>query len=201
MTVEPDAFTPAQQQMALELLSTRTTELLLVIDSWCETHPNCVEPLAVEEADPDDSNELERSAGDSRPFFFLDETPMPPLGADVWIFGDPPQVRANGRAFPRLKVVTSDADAAHAARWLVRVLRRRARTYEALVRAAFERRPQLATVEDPATVEPVPIRELAEAAQLTEDAVSRIAAACRFQNVHGLMTFNEVSGSLQFRRE
>ncbi|MDQ3369820.1 MAG: hypothetical protein M3680_30750, partial [Myxococcota bacterium] len=132
---DPETFSPAQQQMALELLSTRTTELLPMIDSWCETNPNCVEALAVEEADPEDSNELERSAGDSRPFFFLDEAPMPPLGADVWIFGDPPQVRANGRAFPRLKVVTSDADAAHAARWLVRVLRRRARAYEAVVRA------------------------------------------------------------------
>ncbi|MDQ3367871.1 MAG: hypothetical protein M3680_20800, partial [Myxococcota bacterium] len=69
------------------------------------------------------------------------------------------------------------------------------------VRAAFERRPQLATVEDPAALEPVPLREVAEAAQLTEADVSRIASVCRFQNVHGVMTFSEVRGSLRFRRE
>jgi len=42
--------------------------------------------------------------------FLADPPPFPALVADVWVYGNPPEVRANGFAFPRFKVVGGDRD-------------------------------------------------------------------------------------------
>ncbi|MEO8701587.1 MAG: hypothetical protein ABI867_16195, partial [Kofleriaceae bacterium] len=99
------------EQLVGELLGTTTSELLSVIDTWCAGNPGCVSPLGARELDPLDDEELVAAGRENRPaFMFIDEEPLPPPHADVWVYGDPVVVRANGRAIPRLKVLTDDPD-------------------------------------------------------------------------------------------
>ena len=200
------AMTP-QLQLAIRLLGTPTVELPALIESWQDTHPGSIAPLAPGEVDPYDEREREIAEEEGIPaWFYYDEEPFPSLGADVWVFGDPPQVRANGRTLPRLKAVFDDgamtrsaADIRQAS-WLVRGLRQRARTYENVVGALIGLRPELAIAPDPSTVAPVRYREIAELVALHESTVRRVVPACRFQTLHGVTRLAGGRSTVSFER-
>ncbi len=187
------------EQLVGELLATPTADLLSLIDNWCAEHPGCVSPLGAREIDPLDHEETELAARENRPaFMFIDEEPLPPPHADIWVYGDPVVVRANARAVPRLRVLTDDPDSPpvfpdgsrerlgrndqlRAATWLVRGLRERARTYETLVRALVELRPAIVATEDPEVVEPVELSRLASRSGIEPATVRRSVTAMRFR--------------------
>lgn len=196
-----------QMQMAIRLLATPTRELPAWIAEWHELHPGSVADLEPGEVDPYDERERELAAEEGfEPFFYFDEEPLPQLGADVWVFGNPPRARINGRALPRLKAVFDDeamtrsaADIRQAS-WLVRGLRLRARTYERLVGAVLRLRPQLAVAPEPSEIEPVAVAAVAEAVGMHESTIRRTAAVCRFQTLHGVMRFVAQGKQLAFAR-
>ncbi len=206
------------EQLIGELLGTTTSELLRVIDTWCADNPGCVSPLGSCEVDPLDEEELAAAGREGRPaFMFIDEEPLPPPHADIWVYGDPVLVRANGRAIPRLKVLTDapDAPAAfpdgsqarlgrndqlRAATWLLRGLRERARTYETLVRGIVELRPKIATVHEPKAVPPVQVTELAARTKLDIETIRRSARALRFQTPAVIIAMDLQGDQLSFRR-
>lgn len=165
-----------QLQLAIKLLSTRD----FPIAEWKQQFPGLAE-LPAGERDPLD---VEEEAADRDPalvaWFPATESPLPALAepADVWLHGNPPQARANRHAYPRLGATTPEA------RWLLRALRQRARTYERVVQAIADLRPQLAVTLDPEQVEPVAIDTLATAIGLHASTIERVAQACRFQNLH-----------------
>jgi hypothetical protein len=196
-----------QLQMAIRLLATPTRELPALIAEWQETHPGTIAPLGPGEVDPYDERERELAAEEEfEPFFYCEDEPLPQLGADVWVFGNPPRARANGRALPRFKAVFDDAAMtrsavdARQASWLVRALRQRARTYERIVAAVVGLRPRLAIAPDPSEIEPVAVRDVAEAVGMHESTIGRVAAACRFQTLHGVMRFDGEGKRLGFAR-
>lgn len=197
-----------QLQLALRLLATPLAALPAMLAEWQVVHPGAVAPLAPGEADPYDDRERELASEDpsTRPFFYYDEEPFPQLGADVWVFGNPPQARANGRALPRLRAVfdeaamTRSAADARSASWLIRALRQRARTYEQIVAAVLGVRPRLAIAPDPSQIDPVTFGVIAEIVEMHESTVRRVAAACRFQTLHGVMRFTGDGKWLGFAR-
>ncbi len=204
--LEP-VMTP-QLHLALRLLATPLDELPAMLAEWQAKHPGAVAPLASGEVDPYDARERELVAEEPgfQPFFYHDEEPFPQLGADVWVFGNPPRARANGRALPRLKAVfdeaamsRSAADARQAS-WLIRALRQRARTYEQIVGAVLGIRPRLAVAPDPSQVDPVTFGVIAEIVEMHESTIRRVAAACRFQTLHGVMRFTGNGKWLGFAR-
>jgi DNA-directed RNA polymerase specialized sigma54-like protein len=169
-----------QLQMAIKLLSTPSPELPALVDEWRVRNPGCAEepPGA-----PDPAEEREREdAPDEPPFQLLDESPLPAAIADVWVFGDAPEVRANGRAFPRLVAIGDSAEA----RWFVKALRRRAQTYEKVVRAVVTLRPEAV---DGKLAKKIALRELAAAVEMHESTISRVVLACIFQTPHGVFGF------------
>lgn len=197
-----------QLQLAIRLLGTPTRELPAVIAGWQREHPGAVEELSPGEPDPYDERELELASEEEiEPWFYFEEEPFPPLGADVWVFGNPPRARANGRALPRLKAVFDDRTMTRSAAdirqatWLVRGLRQRARTFERITGAIVAARPQLATAPDPASLPPVKVRDVAEAVGMHESTIRRVVAVCRFQTLHGVASFVLAGGSIGFRRE
>jgi hypothetical protein len=197
-----------QLQLAIRLLGTPTRELPALIADWQVDHPGAVEELLPGEADPYDERELELAAEEEiEPWFYFEEEPFLPLGADVWVFGNPPRARANGRALPRLKAVFDDrtmtrsAADVRQATWLVRGLRQRARTFERITGAIVAARPQLAIAPDPALLAPVKVREVAEAVGMHESTIRRVVAVCRFQTLHGVTSFALSGDSIGFRRE
>lgn len=205
--LSPQLVMTPQLQMAIRLLATPTSALPAMIADWQEAHPGAVAALEPGEVDPYDERERELAAEDGiEPFFYFDEEPLPQRGADVWVFGDPPRARVNGRVQPRLKAVFDDAAMSRSAAdvrqasWLVRGLRQRARTYEQVVAAVLSIRPALATAADPAEVEPVSLRFVAEAVALHESTIRRVAAACRFQTPHGVARFTAERDALGFAR-
>jgi DNA-directed RNA polymerase specialized sigma54-like protein len=196
-----------QLQLAIRLLGTATRELPALIADWQQAHPGAVEALAPGEADPYDERELEVAAEEEvAPWFYFEEEPFPPLGADVWVFGNPPEVRANGRGLPRIRAVFDDVSMTRSAAdvrqasWLVRGLRQRARTYEQVVAAVIGLRPELATAPDPSQIEPVSSDAVADAVGMHESTIRRIVMACRFQTVHGVMRFSGDGKRLGFAR-
>jgi RNA polymerase sigma-54 factor len=183
-----------QLQLAIKLLGTPTTELGALLAAWCADHPGTLAERAPGEPNP---VELE-SDEDGATWAALAEPPEPRFtgAADVWIFGNPPQVRANAGAVPRLVAVGGDRGAA----WILRALRQRAKTYETVVRAVVAMRPQLATSLEPAALEPVAIRAIAEAIGMHESTVSRVGSAARFHNLHGVIAFVPGRAKLGFSR-
>ncbi len=206
------------EQLVGELLATPTSDLLSLIDTWCADHPGCVSPLGARDLDPLDREELEAAARESRPaFMFVDEEPLPPPHADIWVYGDPVVVRANPRSVPRLRVLTDDPDAPavfpdgsrerlartdqlRAASWLVRGLRDRARTYEAVVRAIVELRPEIAKVHEPKAVPAVDLAALAERCALDIETVRRSVSGMRFQTPVTPISAVLTGERLSFRR-
>ena len=184
-----------QLQLAIRLLSTAAADLPALLTDWKIRHPGAIVELGPGDVDPHDVRERELLAEDPgyQPFFYYDEEPFPQLGADVWVFGNPPQVRANGRALPRFKaafdeaaLTRSAADIRHAS-WLIRGLRQRARTYEQVIAAVVGIRPRLAIAPDPSQIEPVTVGVVAEIVGVHESTIRRVAGACRFQTLHGVM--------------
>ncbi len=170
-----------QLQLAIKLLSTPSAELPALVDEWRASHPGCAEELPPGAPDPAEERERE-DAPDEPPFQLLDAAPLPTVVADVWIFGDGPEVRANGRAFPRLVAIGDSTEA----RWFVRALRQRARTYEKVVRALVTLRPE---VVEGKLAKKIALRALAEAVGMHESTISRVAVACTFQTPHGVFGF------------
>ena len=178
-----------QLQLAIKLLSTSSAQLPALIDDWRAAHPDSLVELAVGEPDPADARELaEADAYDQPPFHLLDDSPLPrEAPTDVWVFGNPPEIRANGRAFPRYKT-TGAGEHEVAARWFVRALRSRTRTFEQVVRGMITIRPEIAVAKDGKKLALVPVRGIADTIQMHESTVKRVVSACRFQNVHGVFT-------------
>lgn len=182
-----------QLQLAIKLLAMRSTDL--PIEAWKAEYALEEQPLG--DPDPLDAVEAAKTADDDPPPWFpateshlpaLDETP------DVWVFGNPPQARANRQAYPRLAGTTKEA------LWLLRSLRQRARTYERVVQGVVDRRPLLAVTLDPDKVELLAIRELAETIGLHESTVERVASAVRFQNLHGVLVITKRGNKLGFAK-
>ena len=196
-----------QMHLTIRLLSTPTRALAAMIAEWHEIHPGTIAELELGEVDPYDERERELADEEGfEPFFYFDEEPLPQLGADVWVFGDPPRARINGRILPRLKAIFDDAAMTRSAAdirqasWLVRGLRQRARAYERFVAAAIDLRPELATAPDPSAIEPVSPSALAGAVGMHESVIRRVAAVCRFQTPHGVMRFVAGDQGLGFAR-
>jgi Sigma-54, DNA binding domain/Sigma-54 factor, Activator interacting domain (AID) len=177
-----------QLQMAIKLLATPTGQLPALVDEWRAQHPGCTVALPLGAPDPADERELaEADAYDQPEFWLHDDSPLPPdPRADVWIFGNPPEVRANGRAFPRLMPYGEVEIEREAARWFIRALRNRAKAYETVMRGIVTLRPELAVARDGKKLALVPVRGIAEAIQMHESTVKRVTSACQFQNVHGV---------------
>lgn len=178
----------AQLQFALRLLAMPTSALPNVIATWQDENPDTIAALAPDEVDPfDEYDDLE--------WVYFAAEPLPQRGADVWIFGNPPQIRVNGRALPRMKVVFDDsamtrsAAEARRASWFVRALRTRASTFERVVAAAVALRPDLATAPDPSALKPVRRSAIADAVGMHVSTIDRVVSVCRFQNLHGVMRF------------
>jgi DNA-directed RNA polymerase specialized sigma54-like protein len=188
-----------QLQLAIRLLAMPGEQVASVITDFERDHPGVLVALADGEVDPADAADRELSLeNDVPPFELLDEPPLPPAEGpvpDVWVSGNPPQARANRAMLPRVRVVVdADADAVREARWLLRALRQRLRTYENVVRGMVAIRPELATAVDPAAVRAITTRELATAIGLHESTLSRVATACRVQTLHGVYAIDVARG-------
>jgi DNA-directed RNA polymerase specialized sigma54-like protein len=170
-----------QLQLALKLLTTPSTELPALIAS------HALEPLPDGEPDPlgaisDEEREHAEELG-IEPWSFRD-TPDVVREADVGVFGNPPEVRANRAASPRVRIVaTADKDRLRDAAWLLRALRQRAKAYEKVIAVIAELRPQIATT---TAFPPVPVREVAERLGMHESTISRVVTAVRYQTIHGV---------------
>jgi hypothetical protein len=184
----------AQLQLAIKLLS--MSSKALPVEAWKTEIPGLDElpsgardPLDVEE----EANEPDPGFP---PWFPATESPLPALAElpDVWVFGNPPQARANRHAYPRLRATTKDA------LWLLRALRQRARTYERIVQAVVDARPALGVTLDPAAIQPVSLRSIAEAVAMHESTVERVAQGLRFQNLHLLLGLTKQGKKLGFAK-
>ena len=185
-----------QLQMAIRMLSMTQDELFAMIADWREKHPDAIAEL--EPGDPEPINEEEQELADEQgipPWTFPTEVPLPDVKPrpDVWVFGNPPQARANPAANPRIKAVFDDktitrsaADAREAS-WLARAVRQRAKTQEKLVAAVLQLRPQMAIALEPDKLPAVTTREVAEAMGMHESTIERVASVCRYQTIHGVV--------------
>jgi DNA-directed RNA polymerase specialized sigma54-like protein len=182
----PDLGMTPQLQLAVRLLGTPSAKLRELIDEFC----SALEPLPVGEPDPlaaPSYEETEDFEEDGTPIWeWLAEPPLPALGADVWVFGNPPRVRANRDALPYLRAAaTASIDDKRNAAWLFRALRQRAKTFERIAGAIVAVHPRLAIAED--DVPPVATREIAEAIGLHESTIGRVAdGGMRLRNIHGV---------------
>jgi hypothetical protein len=160
-----------QLQMAIRLLSTPSADLAALIAS--------TPGLALEPSSPDPLRQLfTRDEDDDGPPWEFRELPAD-VTADVWLDGNPPRAFANRRALPDIRVTEPTRDA----QWIVRALVQRARTYERVVGALAQLRPQLAIAGEIAPVQP---RAIAELIALHESTITRVAQACTLQNRHGV---------------
>lgn len=182
-----------QLQLAIELLATPSSHipaLIATLSGHQIARDGDPDPL---DEPTDEEQQLQAETG-VRPWGFTRDVPadFAVQNADVWIYRDPPIARANREALPR--IVATDRDGA----WLARALRQRARHYERFCEAILEQRPALATS---AQIEPLAVRELAEATGLHESTLGRIARGCRVQNRAGVFgfTIDGASGSVQLR--
>jgi DNA-directed RNA polymerase specialized sigma54-like protein len=195
----------AALQFALKMLETPSERLRELVDDWLAEHPNIkLAELASAERDPFDDEELaEEADGGPRAFAFLDAPPpsLPldsfrgPHGCDVWIFDNPPEVRANGLAVPRFRASPDDVDG----RWVVSGIRARSKTCVNVVSAIQKLRPQLATASDPKQVASVTASEIGEEVGCHESTVTRVVSVCRFQNVHGAFGFTLANKTITLR--
>jgi DNA-directed RNA polymerase specialized sigma54-like protein len=150
-----------QLQMAIKLLGTPTAELDAVIAPLRE---------AIAEGDPDP---------DEDSWTYLDESPFSTADGDVFVHGNPPRARANGRVLPRYRGVTKEGA------WLARALQQRAKTYEKIVGAIVELRPQIALAQLGEKVDAVAPRAVSDVVSMHESTIGRVVKACRIQNLHG----------------
>ena len=197
-----------QLQMAIRMLSMTQDELFAMVDDWREQHPGAITELAP--GDPEPITEEEQDAADEQgiaPWAFLDEPPLPAAAPrpDVWVFGNPPQARANPSAVPRIKAVFDDATISRSAAdvreasWLARAVRQRARTMEKVVAALVQLRPQMAISLEPDKLEPVDVKAVADAVGMHESTIERVTPVCRYQTIHGVVQLVVVRGKVAHR--
>lgn len=181
-----------QLQLAIRMLATPSGELATMIYDYA------LVTLAPGEADPADVAEEESS----EIWRALDKSPFEDDRGDVFVFGNPPQVRANRSAYPRMRVDPSTSvasDRKRDAAWVVRALRQRARTQERVVAAIVAQQPRLAISIDGSDLDPIRPRDLATAIGMHESTVARVTSVMTIRNLHGVLAF-EGSKKLLFRR-
>src|SRR5688572_28602755 len=141
-----------QLRMALRVLSMTQDELFTMVAKWRDEHPDALADLAPGDPDPisNDEQQIADEQGIVPWSFPTGEPPLPDARPrpDVWVFGNPPQARANPAATPRVKPVFDDisisqsAAGAREATWLARGVRQRAKTQEKIVEALVGLCPQ-----------------------------------------------------------
>ncbi len=184
-----------QLQMAIRMLSMTQAELFAMVDDWRAKHPGAIADLAPGEPDPAEEDPETAEALGMPVFTFLAEPPLPAIEPrpDVWVFGNPPQARANPAAVPRIKAVFDDVTLSRSAAdvreasWLARAVRQRARTIERLVATLVSLQPQIAIATEPDQLAPANVREVAEAMGLHESTVKRVAPVTSYQTIHGVV--------------
>jgi DNA-directed RNA polymerase specialized sigma54-like protein len=185
-----------QLQMAIRMLSMTQDELFAMVDDWRAAHPGAISNL--EPGDPEPVGQEEQDDHDERgiPIWtFLAEPPLPEAKPrpDVWVFGNPPQARANPAATPRIKAVFDDVAMSRSAAdireasWIARSVRMRARSMEKLVAALVQLQPQLAIAIEPDKLAALSIRDIAEAMGMHESTITRLCTSCRYQTIHGVV--------------
>ncbi len=214
-------------QLAIKLLATPSHALAALVAGAMADRPGLLEELPPDVRDPSDDLEIARAADEGRPpWFFLDDSPFAavaaaplipvlPIGlfsaptpprvapddADVWMFGDPVEVRANGRASPRYQIVPgASKDHAREAQWLLFALRQRSRTFERVVGALVAAQPAIAGSVDGADVAATPIRAIAEAIEMHESTITRAASVCTFRTRHGVFALVTDKRGISVRR-
>jgi DNA-directed RNA polymerase specialized sigma54-like protein len=183
-------------QMAIRMLQLDQDELFAMIAAWRAAHPGAIADLAPGEAEPVSEEEQTAFEEEGVPIWtYLDTPPLPEASprADVWVFGNPPQVRANPGAVPRVRAVFDDATMSRSAvdineaAWVARAVRQRAKSFERIVRALVALAPQLSVALEPDKLAGIDLAALAAQAGFHESTVSRIASVCRYQTIHGVV--------------
>jgi len=166
-----------QLQLAIRMLATPSSELAPLLAGYA---------LVAFAGDVDPADE------DGESWSALATSPFDDDRGDVFVFGNPPKVRANRNAYPRVQVDPSctDADRERDALWVVRAVRQRARTFERVVAALVEPQPRVATSIDGSDVEPIAVRDLAETVGMHESTITRVASVVTIRNMHGLLAFD-----------
>ncbi|MEJ7602435.1 MAG: hypothetical protein WKG01_31375 [Kofleriaceae bacterium] len=187
---------PPKLQLAVRLLSMTQDELFAMIADWRDKHPGAIADLEPGDPEPISEQDQAQLEEDGIPIWtFLAAPPLPAASprAEVWVFGNPPQARANPSAGPRLRAVLDDgttsrsADDVREAEWLARAVRQRAKTMEGLVAALIRLRPELATTAQPEKVKSVGVKAVADAMGMHETTVARVTPVCRYQTIHGVV--------------
>jgi DNA-directed RNA polymerase specialized sigma54-like protein len=183
-------------QMAIRMLQLNQDELFALVAAWRAAHPGAIVDLAP--GDPEPVNEEEQTAHEEEgvPIWaYLDTPPLPAAlpRPDVWVFGNPAQVRANPAAVPRVRAVFDDATMSRSAvdvneaAWVARALRQRAKSFERIVSAMVALVPQLGVALEPEKLPSIEIAALAAQAGFHESTVGRIVPVCRYQTIHGVV--------------
>ena len=197
-----------QLQMAIRMLAMSQDELFAMVEEWRTNHPGALVELGPDDPDPAGEEEVEDAEATGAPIWtFLAEPPLPDAKPrpDVWVFGNPPQARANPSAGPRIKAVFDDATLSRSAAdvreasWLARAVRQRAKTLEKVVAGILAVRPQMAISLEPDKLEAVDVRELGEAIGFHESTIKRVAPVCRYQTIHGVVQLVETRGRITHR--
>lgn len=197
-----------QLQMAIRMLSMTQVELFAMVDDWRAKHPGAIADLAPGDPEPVSAEEQDAFDEQGIPIWtFLAEPPLPDASPrpDVWVFGNPPQARANAAASPRIKAVFDDATMSRSAAdvreasWVARAVRQRAKTMEKVVGAVLQLRPQMAIALEPDKLEAVAVRDVAEAIGLHESTVLRVTPVCRYQTIHGVVQLVATKGRIVHR--
>jgi DNA-directed RNA polymerase specialized sigma54-like protein len=197
-----------QLQMAIRMLAMTQDELFKMVADWREAHPGAIKDQAPGDPDPLSEEEQDLVDEGQRVWSFLAEPPLPAASPrpDVWVFGNPPQARANPAATPRVLAVFDDetisrsaADVREAS-WLARALRQRAKTTEKVVEAIVQLQPQAVIALDPDALPPLEMREIAQAIELHESTIGRVAPVTRYQTIHGVVQLAVKKTTIVHRR-
>ena len=196
-----------QLQMAIRMLAMSQDELFAMVEEWKTNHPGAIADM--QPGDPEPINEEEQDLVDAgQPIWtFLDEPPLPPANPrpDVWVFGNPPQARANPASVPRVKAVFDDSTISKSAAdvreasWLARSLRMRAKTMEKVVAAIVQLQPQAAIALEPDKLPAINIRDIAMAIEFHESTISRVSSSLRYQTIHGVVQVIVVKDQIKHR--
>jgi uncharacterized protein YecE (DUF72 family) len=183
-------------------------ELFAMVDDWRAQHPGALADLKF--GDPEPTSEEEQAMFEEQGIPLWTALAEPPLPAarprpDVWVFGNPPQARANAAASPRVKAVFDDVTMSRSAAdvreasWLARSLRQRLKTMERVVAQLLVMQPQLAISLEPDKLPAVDARDVAEAIGFHESTIQRVAQACRYQTIHGVVQLVTAKRSIKQR--
>ena len=185
-----------QLQMAIKMLSMSQDELFALVSDWSDKHPGAIAPL--EAGDPVPVSQEEQDDLDEhgiQPWTWTSEQPLPDATPrpDVWVFGNPPQARANPAATPRIKAIFDDAMISRSAAdvreasWLARAVRQRAKTMEKVIATLLTLQPQLAIATEPDKLPATDVRDIAKAMGMHESTITRVATNLRYQTIHGVV--------------